>query len=78
MHDDGANLFDDAIGRLDAAAEYTKIDAEALERLKHPKAILEVSIPVRRDDGTLSIYRGYRVRHEDTRGPTKGGIRYPP
>ncbi len=74
--DDG--VFADAIQRLDRAFEYADIDEEALLRLKHPKAMLEVSIPVRRDDGSLSIYRGYRVRHDDTRGPTKGGIRYHP
>jgi len=40
-------IFTDAIGRLDRAAEFAVIDSEALEKLKHPKAILEVSIPVR-------------------------------
>jgi glutamate dehydrogenase (NADP+) len=71
-------LFQDAIGRLDAAAPYAKIDHEALERLKYPKAILEVSIPLRMDDGSLKMLAGYRVRYDDTRGPTKGGIRYHP
>ena len=41
------NIFEDAIGRLDRAFQYAKIDEEAVERLKHPKQILEVSIPVR-------------------------------
>ncbi len=72
------NLFQDAIGRLTTAAALAEIDAEAVERLRHPKAILEVSIPVRMDDGTLRVFTGYRVRHDDTRGPTKGGIRYHP
>ncbi len=75
-HEDG--LFQDAIGRLATAAALAEIDAEAVERLRHPKAILEVSIPVRMDDGTLRVFTGYRVRHDDTRGPTKGGIRYHP
>ena len=74
--DDG--LFQDAIGRLDAASAYAKIDQEALERLKYPKAILQVSIPLRMDDGSLRMLTGYRVRHDDARGPTKGGIRYHP
>jgi glutamate dehydrogenase (NADP+) len=74
--DDG--LFQDAIGRLDAASAYAKIDQEALERLKYPKAILQVSIPLRMDDGSLKMLTGYRVRHDDARGPTKGGIRYHP
>ena len=72
------NIFTDAIRRLDKAAALAKIDPEAIERLKHPKAIMLASIPVRMDDGSLRIFDGYRVRHDDTRGPTKGGIRYHP
>jgi len=72
------DIFDDAIGRLDQAFQYADIDPEAVERLKHPKQILEVSIPVRMDNGSLRVFTGYRVRHDDTRGPTKGGMRYHP
>ncbi|NIL95654.1 MAG: glutamate dehydrogenase [Planctomycetales bacterium] len=72
------DLFQDALRRLDEAADYAEIDPEALERLKHPKAIIQVSIPVRMDDGSLRIFDAIRVRHDDTRGPTKGGIRYHP
>ena len=72
------SIFDDALRRLDVAAEHADIDAEALERLRHPKAMLQVSIPVRMDDGSLQVFEGYRVRHDDTRGPAKGGIRYHP
>ena len=69
-------IFTDAISRLDAAFQYAEISEEALEKLKHPKAVMTVSIPVRMDDGSLQIFTGYRVRHDDTRGPTKGGIRF--
>ncbi|MBI1375055.1 MAG: glutamate dehydrogenase [Phycisphaera sp.] len=72
------NVFEDAILRLDAAIRYARIDPEAIEKLKHPKAALEVSIPVRMDDGSQRVFTGYRVRHDDTRGPTKGGLRYHP
>jgi glutamate dehydrogenase (NADP+) len=72
------DLFDDAIIRLDEARKHAAIDDEAVERLRHPRSILQVSIPVRMDDGSLRIFEGYRVRHDDTRGPTKGGIRYHP
>lgn len=72
------DIFQDAISRLDSAFAHAQIDPEALEKLKHPKATLEVSIPVRMDDGSLRVFTGYRVRHDDTRGPTKGGIRYHP
>jgi glutamate dehydrogenase (NADP+) len=72
------NIFDDAIKRLDRAFEFAAIDREAVERLKHPKAILQVAVPVRMDDGSLQIFEGYRVRHDDSRGPGKGGIRFHP
>ncbi|WDI45174.1 Glu/Leu/Phe/Val family dehydrogenase [Bremerella sp. P1] len=72
------DLFSGAIARLDKAFQFADIDAEALERLKHPKQILQVSVPVRMDDGSLKVFNGYRVRHDDTRGPTKGGLRYSP
>jgi glutamate dehydrogenase (NADP+) len=75
---DSPHLFEDALCRLDAAARHVPIDPEAVEKLKHPKAVIEVSVPVRRDNGSLSIFTGYRVRHDDTRGPGKGGIRYHP
>lgn len=78
MTRNGDDVFTDAISKLERAAELRAIDPEAVERLKHPKAILQVSIPVRMDDGSLRIYEGYRVRHDDTRGPAKGGIRYHP
>lgn len=70
------SLFSDASQRLDAALEYASISEDAIERLKLPKSSLKVSIPVRMDNGELRIFPGYRVRYDDTRGPTKGGIRY--
>lgn len=73
-----SSTFDDAIKHLDEAFKHAAIDPEALEKLKHPKAILQISIPVRMDDGSLRTFEGYRVRYNDTRGPTKGGIRYHP
>jgi glutamate dehydrogenase (NADP+) len=73
-----SSIFDEAVRRLDGAAVWANVDAEALERLKHPQAILQVSIPVRMDDGSLRFFEGYRVQHDSTRGPTKGGIRYHP
>lgn len=71
-------LFADAVARLDSAAEHADIDPEAIERLKHPKAIHVVSIPMRMDDGALRIFTGYRVQHNDSLGPTKGGLRFHP
>ncbi len=73
-----ANVFQSAIQRLDLAAKHVDIAPETIDRLKRPKSLLEVSIPVRMDDGTLRVFTGYRCRHDDTRGPAKGGIRFHP
>jgi glutamate dehydrogenase (NADP+) len=72
------SLFAEASQRLDAALQHISISEDAIEHLKYPKASLQVSIPVRMDNGSLRIFQGYRVRYDDTRGPTKGGIRYHP
>jgi glutamate dehydrogenase (NADP+) len=72
------SLLDDASGRLDEALRYARVSEDALERLRYPKSTLKVSIPVRMDDRSLRTFRGYRVRYDDSRGPTKGGIRYHP
>ncbi len=75
---DKPSLFEDAVSRIDQAFPYANISEEALMKLKQPKAQLEVSIPVRMDDGRIEVFKGFRVWHDDTRGPTKGGIRYHP
>ncbi len=72
------NLFQDALQRLDLAAQHISVSAETIERLKHPLRSLEVSVPLRMDDGSLKIFKGYRVCYNDFRGPTKGGLRYHP
>lgn len=55
-----------------------QLDSEVEMRLSQPKRELWVHFPVRMDDGTLKIYEGYRVQYDDSRGPTKGGIRFHP
>lgn len=71
-------IFEDALERLNHSAKFAEIDPEAVERLRYPKATIGVSIPLRMDNGSLRIFTGYRVHHDDTRGPTKGGIRFHP
>lgn len=63
---------------LDEAFRHAEVSADTVERLRLPKSALKVSIPVRMDDGSLRTFPGYRVRYDDTRGPTKGGIRFSP
>ena len=71
-------IFSDALKQLDQAVKYVSLEKDTVDRLRNPKEIHIVSIPLRRDDGSLSIFRGYRVQHDDTCGPTKGGIRFHP
>jgi glutamate dehydrogenase (NAD(P)+) len=52
------------------------VDPGIIEKLKYPKRELTVHCPVKMDDGSLQIVKGYRVMHNDTRGPAKGGLRY--
>lgn len=72
------SIFADAQKRLVEVFKHTTLTDDAREKLKHPKLSLCVSIPLRMDDGRLKIFSGYRVQFDDTRGPTKGGIRYHP
>jgi len=72
------DVFTDALRRLDEVADLIEVDPEVLERLRYPKSVVQVSIPIRCDDGGLRVFEGYRVRYDDTRGPTKGGIRFHP
>ena len=71
-------LFSDAQTRLTDVFEHITLSDDIRERLAHPKLSLSVSIPVRMDDGGLRVFTGYRVQFDDTRGPTKGGVRYHP
>ena len=72
------SMFAQALHRLDAAAALASIPAETIQRLQHPQAVLRVAVPLRMDDGSLIIFDGYRVHHNNIRGPMKGGIRYHP
>src|SRR4051794_23097921 len=76
--DRGHSLFDGTGSRLLAAADVAEVSDDTLERLRLPRSVLKVSIPLRMDDGSLRSVPGYRVRYDDTLGPTKGGVRYHP
>ncbi len=71
-------LFQDAYSQLEDAAAIMNLDPNILERLKYPKRALQVAVPIRLDDGTVKTFLGYRVQHNMTIGPGKGGIRYHP
>src|SRR5574342_212767 len=67
-----------AVAQFDQAAELMHLDPNLHMRLKMPQRSLIVSIPIRMDDQTVQIFTGYRVQHDSSRGPSKGGIRYHP
>jgi glutamate dehydrogenase (NAD(P)+) len=71
-------LFRTALGQLDGALGPAGVRADVAEVLRFPERTLSVSVPIRRDDGTLAVFPGYRVQHSSVLGPTKGGIRYDP
>ena len=73
-----AGLFTEARKRLKAAAKHLDVHPDIIEKLKYPKETLAVSLLVRMDDGSRRAFKAWRCRYDDTRGPTKGGIRFHP
>jgi glutamate dehydrogenase/leucine dehydrogenase len=71
-------FFQDAYAQLESAGGIMNMDPNVLERLKFPKRAMQVSVPIRLDDGTVKVFEGYRVQHNMTLGPGKGGVRYHP
>jgi glutamate dehydrogenase (NAD(P)+) len=69
-------LYKNSVKQLDRAAEIMGLDPNIHTRLHTPKRALIVSVPVRMDDGSVKVFEGYRVHHNMTLGPAKGGIRY--
>ena len=72
------SAWETALAQLDEAAELMGLASGVHEILRAPKRALIVSVPFRLDDGGTRVYEGYRVHHNVTRGPAKGGIRYHP
>jgi len=72
------NPFELAQTQLRRVGETFSVDPNLIEILSHCKKGVEVSVPVRMDDGSVRAFQGYRVVHNMTRGPAKGGIRYHP
>ncbi len=72
------NPFHIALRQFDNAAEKMRLDTQFREVLRRPRRALSLSLPVKMDDGSVQIFEGYRVQHNSSRGPCKGGIRYHP
>ena len=72
------NAFEMAQKQFDNVAELLKLDPQVREFLRWPMREFSFRIPVRMDDGTIRMFQGFRVQHNDARGPNKGGIRFHP
>ncbi len=72
------NPFGMAQAQFDKVAEILKLDDGARQLLREPLREYHFLIPVRMDDGSVRVFKGFRVQHNDARGPCKGGIRFHP
>ncbi len=78
MSTEGFNPFRMAQAQFDKIADQLDLDESTRELLRNPMREYQFSIPVRMDDGMVKVFRGFRVQHNDSRGPCKGGIRFHP
>ncbi|KKR48753.1 MAG: Glutamate dehydrogenase [Candidatus Magasanikbacteria bacterium GW2011_GWC2_40_17] len=72
------SVFKSALEQLKTAAEAINLDPGVWEILKKPQRIIELSLPLKKDDGTVEVFEAYRVQYNNARGPFKGGIRFHP
>lgn len=72
------NPFEEMMARFDHAAELVSLDPGIYKVLRHPEKQIIVSVPIQLDTGDVEVFTGYRVIHNTSRGPGKGGIRFDP
>lgn len=72
------NPFENSLKQLEAVREFVGVDENIYEQLKKPEKFIEVSIPVKMDDGKVRVFTGFRSQYNSARGPYKGGIRFHP
>ncbi len=72
------NNFKAYCDQFDRVSKELGLDENLATLLKYPDRELSVELPLIRDDGRLKVFRGYRIQHNDARGPCKGGLRYHP
>lgn len=78
MAKESLNPLESAQKQIKIACDSLGLDPAVYELLKEPQRVIEVSIPVKMDDGTVKVFKGYRSVHNDAIGPGKGGIRFHP
>jgi len=72
------NAWAEVVSLLEEAAQLLHLDEGTTKMIIVPERILEVAIPVRLDDGSVEMYKGWRIQHDSSRGPGKGGLRFHP
>ncbi len=72
------SAFDTALSQLRRAVDQLGLSENEWQTLSTPRRILEVAVPLRRDNGNIEMYKGFRVQYSTTRGPSKGGVRFHP
>ena len=70
------NPFENSLEQLEEIKDIIKLDDNIYEQLKTPQRILEVSIPIKMDNGKIKVFTGFRSQYNEARGPNKGGIRF--
>lgn len=78
MAEGSFNPFKMAQQQFDSVAEQLGLDEATCDLLRNPDREYHFNIPIRMDDGSYKVFRGFRVQHNDSRGPSKGGIRFHP
>jgi len=78
MAEDGFNAFKMAQKQFDRIADKLELDEGTRELLRNPLREYHFQIPVKMDDGSTKVFQGFRIQHNDARGPAKGGIRFHP
>ncbi|MEK7097463.1 MAG: Glu/Leu/Phe/Val dehydrogenase dimerization domain-containing protein, partial [Patescibacteria group bacterium] len=73
-----SNPFENALKQLEEVKNLIKLEDNIYSQLKAPQKILEVSIPVKMDNGEIKMFTGYRSQYNNARGAYKGGIRFHP
>ena len=72
------NPYENAQAQFDGVAKLLELDNGTCELLRQPQQEIHFTIPVKMDDGTTKVFKAFRIRHNDARGPAKGGIRFHP
>ncbi|MCT4592227.1 MAG: Glu/Leu/Phe/Val dehydrogenase [Candidatus Gracilibacteria bacterium] len=70
------SLFQNTLKQIEKASRAMRLSDDAKEIISAPERMLEVSIPVRMDNGKIKVFQGFRVQHSTLRGPAKGGVRF--